>query len=98
MRKFLAITAVALTFAAATTVPTYASEMSEGASCGHAPKSQWMSNAAIKSKIASEGYKVRRLKPEGHCMEVYAIDKHGARAQLQVNPVSGDIVSTVDND
>lgn len=96
MRKFLAITATVLTFAAAG--QAYASEKSEGGVCGNAPKAQWMTKDAIKAKVAAMGYDVRRLKTEGGCMEVYAVDKNGARAQLQVNPVSGDIVSTVDND
>ena len=96
MRKFLAITATVLTFAAVG--QAYASEKSEGGACGNAPKAQWMTHDAIKAKITAMGYEVRRLKAEGGCMEVYAIDKSGARAQLQVNPVSGVIVSTADND
>lgn len=96
MRKFLAITATVLTFAAVG--QAYASERSEGGACGNEPTAQWMTKDAIKAKIAAQGYDVRRLKAEGGCMEVYAIDKKGARAQLQVNPVSGAIVSTEDND
>lgn len=96
MRKFLTITTAVVALAAAG--QAYASEHGEGGMCGNAPKAQWMSKDAIKAKIAAQGYEVRRVKSEGGCMEVYAIDKNGARAELRVNPASGVIVSTEDHD
>lgn len=93
MRKIIALTAAATAFLGAATA-SYASEM--GRPCTTAPKSQWLSMAAIKTKIEAQGYKVRNTKLKGACGEVYAVDKKGKRAELFVDPANAKIVGRED--
>jgi hypothetical protein len=93
-RIFLKAIALSVVLAAA---PAYASS-DEGEGCGNAPRDQWMSVDAAKAKGIELGYQIRQVKEEGSCYELYAIDKSGARAELQMNPVTGEIVSGKDED
>ena len=56
--------------------------------CGrllHAPKSKWQPKSALESQLQASGYKVRQIKTEGGCYEVYATDKGGNRANMAFN-------------
>ena len=53
--------------------------------CSDAPKSKWQSKSALESQLQSSGYKVRQIKFEGGCYEVYATDKDGNRANMAFN-------------
>ena len=67
--------------------------LAEGESCGNAPKSQWLSEQAIKDKAVAQGLDVRQVKVEGGCYEIKAVDKNGARVEQVVNPVTGEVVA-----
>jgi hypothetical protein len=67
--------------------------LAESESCGDAPKSQWLSEQAIKDKALAQGLDVRQVKVEGSCYEIKAIDKSGARVERVVNPVTGEVVA-----
>jgi hypothetical protein len=90
----LKVAALSLILAAA---PAYASS-DEGEGCGSAPRDQWMSVDAAKAKGIAMGYEVRKVKVEDGCYELYAVDKNGARAELYMNPVSGEVVRSKDDD
>ena len=53
--------------------------------CSSAPKSKWQPKSALESQLQSDGYKVRQIKVEGGCYEVYATDKDGKRANMAFN-------------
>jgi hypothetical protein len=53
--------------------------------CSSAPKSKWQPRSALETQLQSDGYKVRRIKIEGGCYEVYATDKDGKRANMAYN-------------
>jgi hypothetical protein len=53
--------------------------------CSSAPQSQWRSKSILASLLQADGYKVRRIKVESGCYEVYAIDKEGKRANMAYN-------------
>jgi len=53
--------------------------------CSSAPKSKWQSKSALESQLQTDGYKVRQIKTEGGCYEVYATDKDGKRANMAFN-------------
>jgi hypothetical protein len=53
--------------------------------CSEAPKTKWQSASALESKLQSDGYQVRKIKVEGGCYEVYALDKQGKRANMAFN-------------
>lgn len=97
MKTILAVgtfAVLSLPFAAA--APAFAEE--EGASCTSAPKEQWMSEEAAKAKATALGYEVRRVKVENGCYEVYAIDKNRAKAEIYLDPVTGDVVNRKEDD
>ena len=53
--------------------------------CTTAPKSKWQTKSALESQLMADGYKVRQIKTEGGCYEVYATDKDGKRANMAFN-------------
>lgn len=55
--------------------------------CSHAPASKYTPKTVLSHKLAREGYKVRRIKVENGCYEVYAL-KHGRRFNAAYNAVT----------
>ena len=66
--------------------------------CGTTAESQWMSKDAIKTKFAVDGTEVRKVKVEDGCYEVYAVTKDGKKTEQVVNPVTGEVVGTQDDE
>jgi len=61
--------------------------------CSTEPKSKWMSEAAIKAKIAALGYhQIRSFKATESCYEIYGSDKDNKLVEVYFNPITGDIV------
>jgi hypothetical protein len=77
MKLLTAIAAVAIIAAAG---PALAA-----GKCTNAPKSKWQPRSALESQLHADGYKVRQIKVEGGCYEVYATDKDGKRANMAYN-------------
>ena len=53
--------------------------------CSNAPKSKWQPRSALEAQLQTDGYKVRQIKVESGCYEVYATDKDGKRANMAYN-------------
>jgi hypothetical protein len=53
--------------------------------CSSAPAAQWQPKANLESQLSAKGLKVRRIKVENGCYEVYATDKSGKRQNLAFN-------------
>ena len=53
--------------------------------CSSAPKANWQPKSALETQLQADGYKVRQIKVEGGCYEVYATDKDGKRANMAYN-------------
>jgi hypothetical protein len=85
----------ALVLALAAAAPALAEDK---ASCGDAPRDQWLTQDAIKAKAEGLGYEVRQVKVENGCYELYAIDKNGARIERYLNPVTGEPVNVEEDD
>jgi hypothetical protein len=61
--------------------------------CTTEPKEKWLSETAMKSKIAELGYKFKVFKvTTGNCYEIYGQNKTGQRAEVYFHPVTGEIV------
>ena len=73
MKSLFALALVAVVAAAG---PAFA----EG-KCATGSKSKWQPKAALEAQLQDDGYKVRQIKVEGGCYEVYATDKDGKRAR-----------------
>ncbi len=65
-----------------------------GPECTTEPRSAWMSEEAMKSRVASLGYRVNEFKVSGSCYEIYGWDREGRKAEVYFNPVSGEIVKS----
>lgn len=60
--------------------------------CGNAPQEKWMTKEALTDKAKAMGLDVRRVKVEGGCYEVYAIDGKGNKVEKIFNPETGEVV------
>lgn len=80
----------AFSFAAALIV---AGAAHAGPTCTDAPKANWLSEDAMKLKIAEMGYKdIRVFKTtNGNCYEIYGFDKNGKKAEVYFHPVTGAV-------
>ena len=67
---------------------------SGGPQCTTEPRSAWMSEDAMKSRVASLGYRVNEFKISGNCYEIYGWDREGRKAEVYFNPVNGEIVKS----
>ncbi len=76
MKLFFALTALSVVVAGPA--------LAEG-KCSSAPKSKWQPRSTLESQLQTDGYKVRQIKIEGGCYEVYATDKDGKRANMAFN-------------
>jgi hypothetical protein len=53
--------------------------------CG-APKAEWRKQMELQDKLTAEGWKVRKVKVEKDCYEVYGFDAKGEKAEAFFNP------------
>ncbi|HET7412138.1 MAG TPA: PepSY domain-containing protein [Pararhizobium sp.] len=74
-----------LTIASVLTILASAPAFAAGSACSSAPKSAWKPQSTLKAKLKAEGLKVRRIKEEGGCYEVYAINSKGKRVNMAYN-------------
>lgn len=89
MRAFLIIGAAAAVLASG----SLAQASSLGRPCTTAPESQWLSKEALRAKAEAQGFKVRKIKIEDACGEVYVLDQSDKKVELFVDPASGEIVA-----
>jgi hypothetical protein len=86
--------AIALSLVLAVVVPIAAAHANPV--CTTEPKAKWMSEVAIKAKIAALGYhKIRSFKTTESCYEIYGSDKNNKLVEVYFNPVTGDIVPSL---
>jgi hypothetical protein len=61
--------------------------------CTAEPKDRWMSEQAMKAKLAELGYeRIKTFKVSGDCYEIYGYTKEGQKAEVYFNPVTGGVV------
>lgn len=58
------------------------------ATCDSGPKSGWAPVETLEKRLVDQGWKVRRVKEDGGCYEVYAIDDKGQRVEAYFHPVT----------
>jgi len=64
--------------------------------CTTEPKEKWISEEAIKTRIAALGYQqIRSFKVTESCYEIYGSDKDNKLVEVYFNPVTGEIVPSV---
>jgi hypothetical protein len=60
--------------------------------CTKESKDKWLTEEAMKAKIADMGYTFGVFKVEGSCYEIYGNNKDGKVVEVYFNPVTGEIV------
>lgn len=78
MKSLLLLTAIIAMSTAALAEPTCTS-----------PKDKWMKQADFQKTIEAQGYKVKKIKMQNGCYELYGHDKEGNRVELFFDPVTG---------
>ncbi len=59
------------------------------ATCESGPKANWQSQEKLEKMLTDQnGWKIRRVKEDGGCYEVYAFDKNGDRVNAYYHPVT----------
>ena len=53
--------------------------------CSTAPATQFKPKASLEAQLKSEGLKVRQIKVENGCYEVYAVDRSGKKVNVAFN-------------
>ena len=56
------------------------------ATCDSGPKSGWQPPEKLEKQLTDQGWKVRRIKEDGGCYEVYAMNEKGERVEAYFHP------------
>jgi hypothetical protein len=78
----MAVSAFVSTFAV---LPAHATGL---ATCDSGPQSGWQPQATLERKLAEQNWQVRRIKVDGGCYEVYAMNEKGERVEAYFHPVT----------
>ncbi|MBS7538102.1 PepSY domain-containing protein [Ancylobacter lacus] len=66
-----------------------------GPVCTTEAKDKWMTEDAMKAKVAEMGYqKIKTFKTTGSCYEIYGYTKDNRKAEVYFNPVTGAVVKS----
>jgi hypothetical protein len=58
------------------------------ATCDSGPQDTWQPQAELEKMLVQKGWEVRRIKIDGGCYEVYALNEHGERVEAYFHPVT----------
>jgi hypothetical protein len=78
--------------ALATALATLASGAAFASDKCSVPKADWQPKEALQQKLEGEGWKVRNLKVEDGCYEVYGFNAEGKRMEVLFDPKSFSVV------
>lgn len=87
MMPLLATILLALTVSA----PVAATGLAE---CDSGPSENWVPSEELKKKLEEKGWDVRKIKEDGGCWEVYALNEKGERVEAYFHPVTLEPVLT----
>lgn len=85
LRRAVTTLGLALCAVAILHTPAHATGL---ATCESGPKSGWKSPEVLTKQLTDQGWQVRRIKEDGGCYEVYAIDDKGQRVEAYFHPVT----------
>lgn len=64
------------------------------ATCDSGPQETWQPQSKLEKQLTDKGWQVKRIKIDGGCYEVYAIDEKGARVEAYFHPQTFEPVPT----
>jgi hypothetical protein len=56
------------------------------ATCDSGPQETWQPQAKLEQQLKDKGWQVRRIKIDGGCYEVYALNDKGERVEAYFHP------------
>ncbi len=56
------------------------------ATCDSGPQESWQPQAKLEQQLKEKGWQVRRIKIDGGCYEVYALNEKGERVEAYFHP------------
>lgn len=74
-----------LNVAALFALPAHATGL---ATCDSGPMEKWQRPSVLEKKLVDMQWKVRRIKVDGGCYEVYAMNEKGQRVEAYFHPVT----------
>ena len=77
------LSALALAATAFTASPAHATGL---ATCDSGPQSGWQPQATLEKQLTDQKWQVRRIKVDGGCYEVYAMNEKGERVEAYFHP------------
>jgi hypothetical protein len=80
--------------ALATGCVTFSAGATGLATCDSGPQSGWQSQATLEKQLLEKKWQVRRIKVDGGCYEVYALNEQGERIEAYFHPVTLQPVPT----
>ena len=87
----VSLSVVALAAAALAESPANATGL---ATCDSGAQSGWQPQAKLEKLLVDKSWKVRRIKVDGGCYEVYALNDKGERVEAYFHPVTLQPVPT----
>jgi hypothetical protein len=64
------------------------------ATCDSGPQENWQSQEKLTRMLTDKGWEVLRVKIDGGCYEVYALNEKGERVEAYFHPLTLDPVPT----
>ncbi len=83
MRPFVAVVTVAFTLTLALALPARATGL---ATCDSGPRETWQPQEKLQKMLEAKGWQIRRIKEDGGCYEVYALNEKGERVEAYYHP------------
>ncbi|MEO3427290.1 PepSY domain-containing protein [Pelagibius sp. CAU 1746] len=80
--------------ALAAAVATLASGAAVASDKCSVPKADWQPQEALQQKLEGEGWKVKKVKVDDGCYEVYGTDAEGKRMEVYFDPKTFAVVKT----
>jgi len=77
------LTAMSLTVALLATGTANATGL---ATCDSGDPANWKPKETLQAELEAKGWQVRRIKVDGGCYEVYAVDESGKRVEAYFDP------------
>ena len=92
MKRSVAV--LALMVAGLSAAPVFATGL---ATCDSGPEAGWQSQDVLREQLTARGWQVRKIKIDGGCYEVYALDDKGERVEAYFHPVTLAPVPTAED-
>jgi hypothetical protein len=64
------------------------------ATCDSGPKKEWQPSEKLTKQLEAKGWKVRRVKVDGGCYEVYGFNEKGQKVEEYFHPKTFEPVPT----